>query len=85
MRRICSNGASSQRSFYYLHEKVQVKNKTKSQGQQLLEALTERFEESKRRAEADTQKRQSDLENGKNKAQEIRKKSNGKIWRDMKM
>ena len=74
LRRICSNGARSQRSFYYLHKKVQVKNKTKSERQQLLEDLTGRFEESERRTESDTQKRQSDIENEKKKAQEIRKK-----------
>ena len=74
----------SSRSFYYLHEKVQVKNKTRSQRQQHLEDLTEGFEESERRAEADTQKRQSDIKNEKKKTQEIRKKGNGKIWRDIK-
>ena len=31
------------------------------------------------------QKRQSDIENEKKKAPDMRKKSNGKIWRDRKM
>ena len=56
----------------------------RSKRQQPLEDLTERFEESERRTEADAHKRQSDIENEKKKAQEVRKKSNAKIWRDMK-
>ena len=44
-----------------------------SENEQLLEDLIERFEESERRTEADTEKGQSDIENAKKKAQEIRK------------
>ena len=53
-----------------------------SENEQLLEDLTERFEESERRTEADTQKKkkQSDIENERKKAQEIRKK---KQWKDL--
>ena len=58
--------------------------KTTSQRQQLHEDLTERLEESEQRTEADTQKRLSDIKNEKNKAQEIIKQSNRKIWGDMK-
>ena len=46
-----------------------------SKNEQLVEDLIERFEDSKRRTEADAQKRQSDIENKKKKVQ----KSNGKI------
>ena len=42
------------------------------------------MEESEQRTEADTQKRLSDIKNEKNKAQEIIKQSNRKIWGDMK-
>ena len=55
-----------------------------SENEQLLEDITERFGESERRTEADTQKRRKNIENEKRKAQEIRKKSNGKILRNMK-
>ena len=50
-----------------------------SKNEQLLEDLIERFEESERRTEADTQKRQSDIKNQKKKAQEMRKKQ----WEDL--
>ena len=46
-----------------------------SENEQLLEDLTERFEKSERRTEADTQKRQFDFKNEQKKAQEIRKKA----------
>ena len=52
--------------------------------QQLCEGLTERFEESERRTKTDTQKRQSDIENEKKKAREIRKKAMerfGETWK----
>ena len=45
-----------------------------SENTQLLEVIIERFEECKRRTVADNQKRQSDIENEKKKAQELRKK-----------
>ena len=45
-----------------------------SENEQLLENLTERFEESEHRTEVDAPKRQSNIENEKKKAQEIRKK-----------
>ena len=80
LRRICSNGTRSQRSFYYFHEKIQVKNRTRSQRQQFPEDLTERFEESERRTEADTQKRQPDIENVKKESSRIKKK---KQWKDL--
>ena len=55
-----------------------------SENKQLLEDVTERFEESsKLRSKADTQKRQCISATKKKKAQEIRK-SNGEIWRDKK-
>ena len=50
------------------------------ENEQLLENLTERFEESEHRTEADAPKRQSNFENEKKKAQEIRKK---KQWKDL--
>ena len=53
-----------------------------SENEQLLEDLTERFEESECRTEVDTQKRQSGIDNKKN-AQEMRKKPL-KIWREKK-
>ena len=45
-----------------------------SENTQLLEVIIERFEECKRRTVADNQTRQSDIENEKKKAQELRKK-----------
>ena len=56
-----------------------------SENEQLLEDLIERFEEAEHRTEVDTQKRQPDIENKQKISQEIRKKSSGKIWRDMKL
>ena len=50
-----------------------------SENEQLLEYLIKRFEESERRMEADTQKRQSDIKNEKQKVQKMRKKINGKF------
>ena len=44
----------------------------------------QRFEESERRTKADTQKRQSDIENEKEKAQEMRKKRMGRFGRTRK-
>ena len=49
-----------------------------SENEQLLDDLIERFEESERRTETDTKQGQSDIENAKKKAQEIRKKR----WKD---
>ena len=46
-----------------------------SKNEQLLEDLVERFEESERRPQADTQKRQSYIEIEKNKAQEMGQKA----------
>ena len=51
-----------------------------SENKQLLEDVTERFEESKRRSKADTQERLSIyIENEEKKAQEMRKKQ----WKDL--
>ena len=50
-----------------------------SENKQLLEDITERFEESKRRSKADTQKRQCITKTKKNKAQEMRKKQ----WKEL--
>ena len=51
-----------------------------SENKQLLEDITERFEESKRRSKADTQERLSIyIENEEKKAQEMRKKQ----WKDL--
>ena len=50
-----------------------------SENKQLLEDITERFEESKRRSKANTQKRQSLSKTKKKKAQEMRKKQ----WKDL--
>ena len=44
-----------------------------SENEQLLEDVIERFEESERRTKADTQKRQTYIENEKKKVQEMRK------------
>ena len=49
-----------------------------SENKQLLEDNTERFEESKRRSKADTQKKTVYIENEKKKAHEMRKKQ----WKD---
>ena len=49
-----------------------------SENKQLLERITEIFEESKRRAKADTQKRQS-ISKTKKRQLKKREKSNGKI------
>ena len=50
-----------------------------SEDEQLPEDLTERFEESERRTEANTQKRLFHIENEKKKAQEMRRKE----WKDL--
>ena len=50
-----------------------------SENEQLPENLIERFEESERRTDVDTQNRQSDIENKNNKAQEIGKKQ----WKNL--
>ena len=49
-------------------------DKDLSENKQLLEDITERFEESKRRSKVDTHKRQYILKTRKKKAQEMRKK-----------
>ena len=61
--------AQSLRDFTTLMKKYKSKAKTSreklSENEQLLEDLIERFEERQRKVEADTQKRQSDIENEK--------------------
>ena len=49
-----------------------------SENEQLLEDVTEGFDESERRTKADTQKRQSYIENERKKCQEMRKQ-----WEDL--
>ena len=56
-----------------------------SENEQLLEELIERFEESGRRAKADTQKTLPYIENEKKKAQEMRKKKQWKRFGEMKV
>ena len=56
-----------------------------SENEQLLEDLIERFEESGRRAKADTQKTLPYIEKEKEKAQEMRKKKQWKRFGEMKV
>ena len=54
-----------------------------SENKQRPEDIIERFEESKRRTKADTQKRQS-ISKTKKRNLKKREKTNGQIWRDKK-
>ena len=54
-----------------------------SENKELLEDITERFEERKRRSKEDTQERESISKAKKRKLKKL-EKSNGKIWRDKK-
>ena len=52
-----------------------------SENKQLVEDITKRFEETQLISKADTQKRQSDIENEKKEAQETRKKAMERLVR----